>query len=255
MAWSDRFAGRKLHQGLKLLAPMAVSISLLVGLRLWGPQYLDQEHLSHLLRPLGHWAPLVFVLLLGVRPVTLLPGQLFAAVGGILFGTAMGTVYALLGSLLATALIYLLSHRWGRGPMKRLVGHRHESLERAARRNSFLVGLFACTNMLIPADVVLAMASASRARFWPLALGAIVGSTPGTLLTAFFGSSLSQGKTWMTLASVCGLVVSLVIGLVLGRRLARDFHAAGTAAAPHGGAKTARHLRSSLADMSRGVGV
>lgn len=225
MSWRDRFANKKLLSGLKLLLPMCVSVGLLVGLKLWGPQYLDQQRLSGLLRPLGHWAPLAFILLLGVRPVTLLPGQLFAAVGGILFGTLLGTVYALVGSVLSTAIVYQLAHRWGRGPMKRLVGHRHAGLENAARHNSFLVGLFACTNMVIPADVVLAMASASRAKFWPLAMGAVVGSLPGTLLTAFFGSSLSQGKTWTTMASVAGLVVSLVTGLFLGRRLVRDFRA------------------------------
>ncbi|WP_245814926.1 TVP38/TMEM64 family protein [Cystobacter ferrugineus] len=214
--------GGKLKLGLKLLAPLCISVGLLVTLRILGPEYLDQQHLSGLLRPLGHWAPLAFVLLLGARPVTLLPGQLFAAVGGILFGTLMGTVYALTGSLLATALIHLLSRRFGRGPMKRLAGHRHEGIRRATRRHGFQVGLLACLNSIIPADVMLAAASAAGARFWPLALGAVVGSVPGTLLTTFFGSSLSQGKTWTTVASVAGLLLSLTLGIFLGRRLVRE---------------------------------
>ena len=55
-----------------------------------------------------------------------------------------------------------------------------------------------------------------------LALGAVVGSIPGTLLTTFFGSSLSQGKTWTTMASVVGLLLSLTLGIILGRRLAKE---------------------------------
>ncbi|WP_232537357.1 TVP38/TMEM64 family protein [Cystobacter fuscus] len=249
--------GGKLRFGLKLLAPLCISVGLLVTLRVVGPQYLDQQHLSGVLRPLGHWAPLVFVLLLGARPVTLLPGQLFAAVGGILFGTLMGTVYALVGSLLATALIHLLSRRFGRGPMKRLAGHRHDGIQRAARRHGFQVGFLACVNSIIPADVMLAAASATGARFWPLALGAVVGSVPGTLLTTSFGSSLSQGKTWTTVASVGGLLVSLTLGIILGRRLARELTAKGEAE-PAASAREAARAPSRRpvlsSELSRGVG-
>ncbi|WNG23416.1 TVP38/TMEM64 family protein [Cystobacter fuscus] len=247
--------GGKFKLGLKLVAPLCISVGLLVALRVVGPQYLDQQHLSGLLRPLGHWAPLVFVFLLGARPVTLLPGQLFAAVGGILFGTLMGTVYALVGSLLATALIHLLSSRFGRGPMKRLAGHRHDGIQRAARRHGFQVGFLACVNSVIPADVMLAAASAAGARFWPLALGAVVGSVPGTLLTTFFGSSLSQGKTWTTLASVAGLLVSLSLGIVLGRRLARELTTKGEAEPAAREEARAPSRRPVMSELPRGVSV
>ncbi|MBM7119463.1 TVP38/TMEM64 family protein [Archangium primigenium] len=222
MSVRERVGDGKWKLGLKLLAPMCISVGILVAVRLLGPELLDQRTLSTYLRPLGHWAPLAFVLLLGVRPVAFLPGQLFAAVGGILFGTLLGTVYSLLGSLLSTALIHLLASRFGQGPMKRLAGQRHEGLQRAARQHGFQVGFLACINSVIPGDVMLAVASASGARYLPLALGAAVGSIPGTLLTTFFGSSLSQGKTWTTVASIVGLVLSLGLGIFLGRRLARE---------------------------------
>lgn len=211
-----------LSASLKFLAPLCFSVGLLVTLRLLGPQYLDQRQLSEWLRPLGLLAPLVFILLLAIRPVTLLPGQFFCAVGGLVFGMARGTVYALLGSLLATGVIHLVASRLGRKPMRRLAGRRHTALRHAARRHGFLLGFLACINSVIPADVLLATASASGARFWPLALGALLGTAPGTMLTALFGSALGQGKTWMTVASVSGLLLSLGLGLALGRRLMRE---------------------------------
>jgi uncharacterized membrane protein YdjX (TVP38/TMEM64 family) len=221
-----RSEGLGLSAWLKLLAPLGVSIGLLVALRLWGPQYLDQEWLSGWLRPLGALAPLAFILLLALRPVTLLPGQLFTAVGGILFGMALGTLYVLAGSLLATGLIHLLASRLGRKPMKRLAGDSHAVIQRAARTHGFQLGFLACINSVIPADVLLATAAASGARFGPLALGALVGTLPGTLLTAYFGSSLGQGKTLATAVSATGMVVSMVLGLLLGRRLMRELRTA-----------------------------
>ncbi|QDE70087.1 hypothetical protein BHS09_25625 [Myxococcus xanthus] len=222
MSKHPRSKGGRLSAGLKLIGPLCISVGLLVGLRLLGPQYLDQQTLSGWLSPLGALAPLAFILLLTVRPVTLLPGQLFTAVGGILFGMAAGTAYALLGTLLAAGLIHFLARRLGRKPMRRLAGDKHPVFERAAREHGFQLGFLACINSVIPADVMLATASASGARYVPLALGAVVGTLPGTLLTALFGSSLGQGKTWMTAVSATGMVVSLLLGLVLGRRLMRE---------------------------------
>ncbi|MCP3140697.1 TVP38/TMEM64 family protein [Pyxidicoccus xibeiensis] len=221
---------------LKLLAPLCASIGLLVGLRLLGPQYLDQARLAGWLRPLGPLAPAAFILLLAVRPVTLLPGQLFSAVGGLVFGMARGTAYVLAGSLLATGLIHLLASRLGRKPMKRLVGANHAAIQRAAREHGFQLGFLACVNQVIPADVLLATAAASGARFWPLGLGALVGTLPGTLLTAYFGSSLGQGKTVATVVSASGMLLSMVLGLLLGRRLMRELRITGDAAdAPEAG--------------------
>lgn len=222
MSKHPRPKGGRLSAGLKLVGPLCISVGLLVGLRLLGPQYLDQQTLSGWLRPLGALAPLAFILLLAVRPVTLLPGQLFTAVGGILFGMAAGTAYALVGTLLATGLIHFLARRLGRKPMRRLAGDKHPVFERAAREHGFQLGFLACVNSVIPADVMLATAAASGARYVPLALGAVVGTIPGTLLTTLFGSSLGQGKTWMTAVSATGMGVSLLLGLVLGRRLMRQ---------------------------------
>ncbi|WNZ59803.1 VTT domain-containing protein [Myxococcus sp. MxC21-1] len=234
MSKHPRSKGGRLSAGLKLIGPLCISVGLLVGLRLLGPQYLDQQTLSGWLRPLGALAPLAFILLLAVRPVTLLPGQLFTAVGGILFGMAAGTAYALVGTLLASGLIHLLARRLGRKPMRRLAGDKHPVFERAAREHGFQLGFLACINSVIPADVMLATASASGARYAPLALGAVVGTLPGTLLTTLFGSSLGQGKTWMTAVSATGMVVSLLLGLVLGRKLMRELLAKEAAVASGG---------------------
>jgi uncharacterized membrane protein YdjX (TVP38/TMEM64 family) len=196
-----------------------VTLTLLVALRVSGPELLSRERLSEWLGPLGDAAPLAFVLLLAVRPLTLLPGQAFAAVGGMLFGTVAGTLYTLAGSLLSSGVVFLVARRFGRRAVRKLSGSRHRVLSGVARERGFLFGVFACINSVLPADVLLATASAAGARFLPLALGALVGTVPGTLLTVFFGNALARGDEWASAASAAGLVGSIVVGLLLGRRL------------------------------------
>lgn len=212
---------------LRVLFPLVASLLGLVTLRLLGPDVVDQERLSGWLAPLGRWAPLAFVAFLVVRPLTLLPGQLFAAVGGMLFGTLAGTAYALLGSLLSGVLVFLLTRRHGARWMKRWTGERYPALRASARRHDFLFGFISCLNPLVPTDVMLALAASTGARLWPTVLGVTVGSIPGTLLTVQFGSALGQGRPVLTALSAGGLLASLGLGIWLARRVHRELQEAG----------------------------
>jgi uncharacterized membrane protein YdjX (TVP38/TMEM64 family) len=211
--------GSGLKMWLRMLAPVLASIAGLTMLRLLGPDFINQKDLHALLAPMGKWAPGVFILFLAVRPVTLLPGQVFTAVGGMIFGTLAATLYSLAGSFLATLLIFALSRWLGTRLMKRMAGSRYPALTRVAKRHGFKFALLTCINPLLPTDVMIAAAASSRARFWPLTLGVLLGTIPGTFLTAQFGSGLAQGHTVMTVVSGVGMVVSLVLGALLGRRI------------------------------------
>ncbi len=214
--------GVSLKGWLRVLAPLGASIGGLALLRLLGPDILSQRELREWLEPMGRAAPVAYIAALAIRPLTLLPGHLFAAVGGMAFGTLAGTAYALVGSFLAGLVIFGLARKLGARPMRRLAGEHYPALERAARKHDFQFALLTCINPLLPTDVMFAVAAASGARFWPTVAGMLLGTLPGTFLMVQFGSGLAQGRTVMTVVSGVGLVVSLVLGGVLGRRVYRE---------------------------------
>ncbi|MBU8894678.1 hypothetical protein DRW03_09150 [Corallococcus sp. H22C18031201] len=195
-------------------------------LRLLGPDFVDQRRLHELLLPLGAAAPWAYIAFLAVRPLTLLPGQVLTAVGGMMFGTLAATLYSLTGSFLSATLLFTLARKLGTGPMKRLAGGKYPALMRVARRHDFHFSLLACINPLCPTDVTLIASAASGARFWPTVGGMMLGTLPGTFLTAQFGSGLAQGRAVMTGVSAAGLVLSLCLGTVFGRRIYKEFNEA-----------------------------
>lgn len=237
--------GRGAGFWLKALAPVLASIAGLLTLRLLGPDILDQDTLRHWLEPLGTWAPAAFVALLAIRPITLLPGQVFTAMGGILFGVIPGTLYSLAGSLGASALVFLLSRRFGTRFMKRFVGRKYAALATTARRHDLKLAILVTMNPLFPTDVLIALAAASGARFWPTALGVLAGTLPGTVLTAAFGSALGSGRTLLTAITATGIVVTMVLGVLLGRKMVSDFDRAATSP-PQPGPEPSQHANPPL---------
>lgn len=223
------------HPWLRLVAPALAVIIGLVALRLLMPRLLSQQQLSGWLARLGHLGPLVFVLILAARPLTLLPGQMLAAVGGMLFGALWGGVYSLIGSFLSNLLVFFLSRRLGGGRLvKRLAGSSYPGLVRAAKKHDFQLAVIVTFVPLFPTDVFVAAAAASRARLWPTTLGVVLGSVPGTFLTAQFGSALGQGKPLMTVLMGAGVMVSVVLGALVGRSMLQEIAAASPEGQPCG---------------------
>ncbi|HZA51313.1 MAG TPA: VTT domain-containing protein [Myxococcaceae bacterium] len=210
---------------MRIAAPVLASIAGLAMLRLLGPDLLDQETLRRWLAPLGGWTPVAFVALLALRPLTLLPGQPFTALGGILFGALPATVYGLLGSLLSAAVVFALSRRFGTRFMRRFAGENFEALQLTTRRHDFKLAAVVTLNPLLPTDMMIALAGASGARFWPTALGTLVGTVPGTWITAQFGSALGTGRTILTVVSAGGMLMSMALGVWIGRRFLTEFDA------------------------------
>jgi uncharacterized membrane protein YdjX (TVP38/TMEM64 family) len=221
--------GKTATQWLRVLAPVLASLAGLATLRLLGPDLLDRQTLHQWLSPLGPWAPLAFILLLAVRPLTLLPGQLFTAVGGLLFGVVDGLLYSLAGTLASAAVAFFLGRAFGTRFLRRFAGENFEALQVTARRHDFKVAAVVTINPLLPTDLMIAFAGASGARFWPTALGTLLGTVPGTFLTAQFGSALGSGNTILTLGSLVGMGVSMALGVWLGKRVVSDFDAAAKA--------------------------
>ncbi|HLT31059.1 MAG TPA: VTT domain-containing protein [Myxococcaceae bacterium] len=205
-----------------MVLPVAASLLGLAALRLLGPDYVSQEQLTEWLAPLGVWAPVVFLAFLVVRPITLLPGQLFAAVGGMVFGFWWGLILSLVGSLLSSVVVHALARRHGTRAMKRWAGPRYDALRTSARKHDFVFNFASCINPLAPTDVMLALSASSGARLWPSALGVLVGSIPGTLLTVVYGMAVGRGQGVVMVVSGVGLVLSLVLGLWVARQVMRE---------------------------------
>lgn len=216
----------------KLFLPLGASILGLCTLKLLDPHLVSREQLLGWLKPLGGWMPVAYVALLFVRPVTLLPGQVLTAIGGLLFGGLPGTLYAILGSYLASTLTFFLGKRWGSRFVRRAAGERTPALQAAARENDFLFALVFTLNPLIPTDPILALAASSGARYWRTMAGTILGILPGTVATAYFGSALAAGHPWIIGLSVAAWALSVAGGVWVGYRVYREVMHPDAAPAP-----------------------
>jgi uncharacterized membrane protein YdjX (TVP38/TMEM64 family) len=211
-----------LRTALKIGIPVFCTLASLAMFKLLANRSIfNPNQIAPLLARAGAWGPLVFLLGLTVRPMVLLPSQIFAAIAGMLWGYPMGTGLCSAGSVLSTLVVAFAGRRFLKRPLRRWTGANCGELQRVAKRHDLVFAVLVTMNPLFPSDVCLALAAGSGARVWRLILGALMGSVPATITTALFGSALAGGKPLVLAMSLGGIGLSLAGGAWIGTNLWR----------------------------------
>lgn len=181
-------------------------------------------------------APLAYIVIYALRPLTLFSSVLLTLAGGFLFGPVWGIVYTVIGANLSATVAFFVGRYFGRG----VLDDENSSgwMQRYARRmrdNSFVTVLI-MRFIFLPYDLVNYLSGFLRISYWPFLLATVIGSIPGTIAFVLLGASLSPAEIsdmfltgrlptleWRFLAiSAAMFVLSLALSRYFRRREQRD---------------------------------
>jgi len=179
-----------------------------------GLLFRDQEQLLITLQSWGKWAPLVTITLHILQVLTApIPGTAIDAVNGLLFGPWLGTLYSMIGLLIGSVIVMLLTRKFGRPLMERFVDQ--SSIERidhmVERRGSLVIFLIFLLPFL-PDDAVCFLAGLTSIPILELMLLALIGRLPGVFVANLIGSHAQSFELWQWL--VFGALFALLAGFV-----------------------------------------
>ncbi len=137
------------------------------------------------------FAPLAYIAIYAIRPLTLFSATLLTVAGGFLFGPVWGIVYTVIGANLSATVAFFIGRYFGQG----LLDDETSSgwVQRYARRmrqNSFETVLI-MRFIFIPYDLVNYLSGFLRIGYWSFLLATALGSIPGTISFVLLGSSLA----------------------------------------------------------------
>lgn len=187
---------------------------------------IDMEQVSQMLKDIPHGLrELLMVILIAAQIfLAFLPGEPLELASGFLFGSLGGTLVCLVGSLLGTALVYLLVQRYG----KRLaaVFFKQEQLNEFSgvlkKRNSmkwiFLLFLIPGT----PKDIMTYAVSLSNIALGKWLLLTTVGRIPSIVTSTFLSSSLKEGNLTLAAAVAVITVLAVIAGTLMYKRMKEE---------------------------------
>jgi len=140
-------------------------------------------------------APVIFVALYAALTAFAVPGTVLTLAGGALFGFGFGTLFNWLGATLGAVLAFLLARTLGRDGVRKLLGDRLDTLDRATKDHGFQGILTLRLIPVVPFNVLNLGSGLTSVPLRSYAAATAVGILPGTAIYTFFADALLQGST------------------------------------------------------------
>src|SRR3972149_1267675 len=190
----------------KLITVITISI-----LCLYLYPYRNPHKVSTFIKEKDIAAPLIFILLTALRPILFfLPSMGLTVVAGMLFGTAWGTLYVVIGGAFSTLVGFYFARWLGRGVVEKLI--EKNKLLKGIEKSSVAYGKNAVLYMRLfnlPWDMVSYWAGLSGINVKDYYMASMIPLVPISFLYTYFGSNMFTPTS-------AGFIISLSIIFIMG---------------------------------------
>ncbi|KDR93755.1 Uncharacterized membrane protein YdjX, TVP38/TMEM64 family, SNARE-associated domain [Peptoclostridium litorale DSM 5388] len=173
----------------KFAASVSIVLMLLYALNKFNViKGFGPEEIKNYVDSFGPLAPVVFIILFTLVPLTFFPDSILAIAGGLIFGIYKGFLLIMVGALCGATLSFCIARFLGKGVIAKLVKHDISKFERQLEKNAFLIILLLRFIPLFPFDVISYGAGLSKIKFKNFIAATMVGTIPGIFAYANLGA-------------------------------------------------------------------
>ncbi len=173
-------------------------LALLLGLVLWVAAHRGQFSAGALeswVAAAGVYAPLAYMLATAVGGLLLVPATFFVLAGGVLFGPALGTLYALLGATLGAGLAFLTARYIAADWIARKSHGRFKQLMDGVEAEGWRFVAFVRLVPVLPFILLSYALGLTRIGFYPYIVTTVVCSFPGVAAFVYLGYAGKEALT------------------------------------------------------------
>ncbi|MGP8153494.1 MAG: TVP38/TMEM64 family protein [Smithella sp.] len=212
-------AGRKSNNLWKLILFIVVLAAVIILSRLmgWGDKL---NLLRGWIGGLGHWGPLVFVLLYVAAVVAALPGAAITIAGATLFGSVKGVILVSIASTIGASIAFLIARYLARDLILRKLSsnERFRKLDLLTQEHGTIIVAITRLVPIFPFNVLNYGFGLTGISFWTYVFWSWLCMLPGTILfvvgTDAVVSAISSGKIPWALVGIL-LLMGIVLALLI----------------------------------------
>ncbi len=167
----------------------------------------------------GVYAPLIYIILFTVVPLTLFPDSILAIAGGMIFGLVNGFVFTMIGALCGATLSFYISRYFGRDFLKKLIKKDLKEFDNKLKDNGFMIIFLLRLIPLFPFDIISYSAGLSEIKYKDFFLATLIGTIPGIFVFTNIGDKATDVGSESFYISIALLVLLFATSFVLKKRL------------------------------------
>ncbi|MBC1500658.1 TVP38/TMEM64 family protein [Listeria weihenstephanensis] len=171
--------------------------------------------LSQVVRDMGIWGKILYVITYILRPLVLFPATPLTLFGGYTFGAVQGTILDVIGAGTGALLAFWIARKLGKDKIERLIqGKKLEKFDHKLGENGFLVVLYLRLIPLFAFDSINYSMGLSSVRTRDYAAATYLGIIPGAFVLNFLGSSLGR-LDWQFYTAIALYAFMIILPLIV----------------------------------------
>lgn len=177
---------------------------------------LTPAALRDFIQSFGRLAVLAYIIAYALNTISILPPiAALSLTAGLAFGALRGALYLMAGAIIGTSATFMISRYFGRSLIERMLKGKFKDLDGKLANNGFMTILFFRVIPLVPYEVLNYAGGLSRIKFKDYFLATFLGLIPGVIVSAFFGGSLGEIKSFKDIfAPKFLMAIGLMIGII-----------------------------------------
>ncbi|SDJ80350.1 TVP38/TMEM64 family protein [Natronincola ferrireducens] len=183
---------RKMFKAIVAIFIIFIGIILLIKFRDHLFIQWNIERLQRGIEGLGIWGVLVFIGIAAIRPFLFFPNVVIFIVGGLIYGTFLGSIAALIGVMIAFSLSFWLGSKF-QDLVKKIVGERYIIKLQSIQDKEIIRKLFVMrVTPGFPIDPISYGAGLVGISYEKFFVGSLLGITPKVILYTFLGDTINN---------------------------------------------------------------
>lgn len=179
---------------------------------------LGIKDIQNYIEGFGAFAPLVYIIIFALVPLTLFPDSVIAIAGGLVFGFFKGYIYTTIGALIGGTISFYISRFLGRDVVKKLTKDKLDSVEKMINEKGFTIVFLLRLIPLFPFDVISYGAGFTSMKYKDFATATVLGTIPGILVFTNIGAkSVNIGSSSFYI-SIAALILLLFVSMLLKKK-------------------------------------
>ena len=170
-----------------------VIISLILIIKNWNLiRNLRVERIVNFIRSKGPFAAIIFLGIYALKPfIIVMPSNVVAIVGGIIFGPIKGFLISMVGFFVSGTIAFYLARFLGKEFVQKLIGNKIMKLDDNMRNNGFKILFFLRLPPILPYDPLSYACGFTNISFFAFIMASLLGVVPETLCYSVIGKNLA----------------------------------------------------------------
>jgi len=180
---------------------------------------LDIYSIKRYISSFGILAPIIYIIMFALVPLTFFPDSILAIASGLVFGFYKGYIYTTIGALIGGSLAFFIARYLGYDLVKKISNEKLSNLDKLINENGFYIIFLLRLIPLFPFDVISYGAGLTNVKYKHFLLATLFGTIPGIAVFTNIGAKALNISSTGFYTSIAMLILLFIISIILKNKL------------------------------------